>query len=84
MSKNLVTLTLSALDDIGRLTELKQVLELCLEQFDNPTEYTQTRVELLISFCLTQLDLHLDELKNHLEVMRSLVSGQHSWEDSGG
>lgn len=51
------------MDEHARMKYLRELLDICLEQFDEPDEKTQLRAELLINCYLSQAELHLDELK---------------------
>jgi hypothetical protein len=74
MPKSLMSLTISALDEFNHIANLQQLLEICLEEFDYPTEKTQFRVDLLISLYLPKVELHPEELKFSLERIRQQLS----------
>lgn len=66
----LISLAISALDEFEYLRTFQEVLEICLEQLDNPSGKTLERVHLLITCYMTGVDLHLDELRASLEALR--------------
>lgn len=67
MPRTLMSLTISALDEFGHIRQLQQILEICLEQFDNPSDKTLDRVDLLITLYMSGMELRLDELRTSLE-----------------
>lgn len=76
MPKNLVSLSISALDEFSRLEELQQLLEICLEELLSPSGKTLDRAALLIAVYLPDARLRLEELKITLERIRQLTTGQ--------
>lgn len=71
--KQLSSLTIQASNEYVWVYELQEILKICLEQLDNPSEKTQDRVGLLIQLYLSAVDCHLDELNATLEDLRQLV-----------
>ncbi len=76
MSRSLMTLAIAALDDLARILTLQQLLEISLEQFDDPTEKTEQRVDMLLSCYLSQVEPHFEDLKFSLERIREQL-GYH-------
>lgn len=74
MRESLAVLAVRASDALQRLLALQELLQICLEQFDNPTEKTQERVDLLLSIYLSQVELHFDELRLMLQKIRLRVN----------
>lgn len=72
--ESLAILAVRASDALQRLLALQELLLICLEQFDNPTEKTQERVDLLISLYLSNSELHFDELRIRLQQIRLRVN----------
>lgn len=70
MSQELASLAVTALDDLQAMSRLQELLEICLEELDQPTEKSYLRLELLLDCYRASMMLHLDELKVSLEGMR--------------
>lgn len=71
MSRTLISLAISALDELDRVQNLQELLEICLDQYDFPTEKTKARVELLLTVYLKFSEQHLEQLKINLEQLRN-------------
>lgn len=74
MSQNLMSLAIGASDDLSRLLDLQELLRIALEQFDNPSEKTNQRVDLLLSTYLCQVEPWLDNLELGLQRIRSSLA----------
>lgn len=70
MSQELASLAITALDDLQAMSRLQELLEICLEELDQPTEKSYLRLELLLDCYQASMMLYLDELKVSLEGMR--------------
>lgn len=73
--KNLVSLTLDALNELARLEDLQQLLEIALEQQEELAQSRRSRVDTLISVYLPQAQLRLEALNLALEQLRLLLRG---------
>lgn len=78
MTQTLMSLTISALDEFERIHKLQEILEICLEQFDNRSDKTLDRADLLISLYISAMELHLDELRGSLEELRQQIQNSSS------
>lgn len=72
MSKKLVSLAISALDNFSRLKDLTELLEICIDLLE-ATDKASLRTELLIVSYLSQAELHSDELRTDLEAIKQLA-----------
>lgn len=73
MPKNLVSLSISALDELARLNDAQRLLDICLEQFESRDEESLNRIELLVDTYRARLSLHIDELETYLNNIRQLI-----------
>ena len=73
MSEDLAVCVIAALDQCSAMFELQEIIELCLEQFDEPVEKTQARVPLLLKMYLSALSYHFDELQTELARIRQHI-----------
>lgn len=71
MSQELTKLANAALDDFYAISRLQELLEISIEQLDQPTENIYLRLELLIDSYQAYMALYLDELKSSLERIRN-------------
>lgn len=78
MSEDLAVCVVAALDQYDAMFDLQEIIELCLEQFDEPVEKTQARVPLLLKMYLSALSYHFDELQTELQRIRHLVCKQQA------
>jgi len=78
MPQTLMGLTISALDEFEYIRTFQEVLEICLEQLDNPLDKTLDRVNLLITCYMAGIELHLDELRTSLENLRKQLIADSS------
>ena len=67
MPKKLVKLAIASSDELSRLESLQQLIEICIEQFNNPSESTSDRVDLLLSLYRFHAKVHLRELADRLQ-----------------
>lgn len=75
MTKNLMGLTIGALDQLDQLTRLQLLLKLVLEQIDDLEGEPAERVSLLIRAYLPEAELRLEELQIALQRIRLMVAG---------
>lgn len=73
MPENLMVLLIRLQDELNRLFVLLQVLEIALEQIDQPDEKTMSRIDLLISLYLPQAEYRFDELKYITDRIKRLL-----------
>lgn len=73
MARNLSSLIIDALDELDRIETLQDLLEIYLEQGEEPLEKRAARAELLVSSYLCQTEPHFDGLKLLLERIRELL-----------
>lgn len=76
MPNNLVNLLTSASFEFLELKKLQDVLEICLEELNEPVDSTQLRVEMLIELYLPMARLRLEELEIALERIQELTVGK--------
>ncbi len=81
MTQDLMILLIRLQDELNRLFALLQVLEIALEQLDQPDGKTLSRVDLLISLYLPQAEYHFDELKYTTDRIRQLLRGEDDQSD---
>lgn len=73
--EELVRLAIASLDELARLNSLQHLIKICLEQFDNRSEETLDRIDVLLSLYQFHAEVHLRELTDRLdEIRRSLVA----------
>lgn len=70
MSTSLNSLVIAAIDDLNWILSLQKLLEIGLEQFDQPPEKTQERIDLLLRCYFSQVKPHFEDLKRQLEIIR--------------
>lgn len=70
---NLTSLVIAALDELGRLEALLELVELAIDQLETRDKF-QIRLELLLSSYLANASNHMDELETHLENARKLIT----------
>jgi hypothetical protein len=69
----------TALDYLNELTELRELLEMCLEENTDYKGNTQNiRIKLLIDCYLSRSEYCVDELRNFLDRLKSLVERMRS------
>lgn len=73
MTRDLMILLVQLQDELNRLFALLQLLELALEQFDQPNEKSVLRADLLITLYLAQAEYHFDETKFVTNQIRQLL-----------
>lgn len=73
MTKNVSVLLVRVMDELNALFTLQQLLNIALEQMDNPSEETMDRVDLLISLYLPQAELRFYETKYKLQEIQQLL-----------
>lgn len=73
MPKNLMSLAISAMDEFDRIANLQDLLQICLDQGEEPLEKRACRTELLIVSYLNQVEQHMEGLQNTLEAIRQQI-----------
>lgn len=73
LTERLIELTLHCSDQLNRLKYLQQVLEIALEQDQEPLERRCSRLELLIDLYMPAADLCFSELEFALGQTRKLI-----------
>lgn len=73
MTRDLTILLIRLEDELNRLFVLQQVLQIALEQFNDPDEKTMVRADLLIDLYLAQAEYYFDELKAVTSQIRQLL-----------
>lgn len=67
MSQELMSLAISALDSFNVISKLQELIEISIEQLDQPTDKAHLRLELLLECYQTSMMSEIDELKVNLE-----------------
>lgn len=70
MPKSLRSLTIAAQDELARVANLQEVLEICLEQFEDPSAKTLDRVYTMISLYVNAMSMHINHLESYLGRIR--------------
>lgn len=70
MPEELSSSVIAAIDQYDQMFALQEIIELCIEQFDEPEEKIQARVPLLLRMYLSALSYNFDELRTELERIR--------------
>lgn len=73
MPKNLMSLAISAMDEFHRIANLQQLLQICLEQENEPLQKRACRTELLIVSYLNQVEQHMKDLEDTLDSIRQQI-----------
>lgn len=63
MLKNLSRLIIRTLDELSHIRELQELIEMALEQGEQPTDKRISRVELLVEVYRCQMEYHLHEMQ---------------------
>lgn len=65
MPENLSSLSqaIQIADHLSAMKNLGELLELCREEFNNPSEISQIRISLLLDSYMSQIDYHFNELE---------------------
>ena len=66
----------AALDEFDWIVRLQELLRICLEQFNHPTDKTPLRVELLISIYLSNMDGAIEQLESHLGNIKRKIADE--------
>jgi hypothetical protein len=76
MSENPIYSAIRALDEFDRIYQLQQLLHICINeldsvpaQVDSVSSKSVTRIDLLISIYLSEIEPHFEELKFNLETI---------------
>lgn len=80
--KNLMTLTIHALNYLARLKDLQELIEIALEQDQEPPEKRYSRMGLLLDLYRPAVDLCISELEFALEQSRKLVGATSAHEQN--
>lgn len=73
MPKNLHTLVAEAVEHFDKLAKIQQLLVICIEELEEHSEESQSRVKFLLELCLSHADVHFDELGLALIRIQSLL-----------
>jgi len=74
MSKKVIgRLTAQALDELDKIERLQELLNIGLEQVEEPYDIRVRRVELLLVIYVKDIEPHFDDLKLALERLRQLI-----------
>lgn len=76
MPKPLMSLAISALDDFSRVQELQTLLKIGLDGADEPSEEACSKLALLVSTYLCQVEPWLEEVELGLQRIRQQL-GYH-------
>lgn len=79
--KSLVILIIHALDYLARLKDLQELIQMVLEQDQEPLEKRCSRMGLLIDLYRPAVDLCISELEFALEQSRKLVGASAHEQD---
>lgn len=78
MPKNLANLSIDALNDVEHLQLLQEILAICLEELDEPSDSTQRRIEILIGVYLPHANCRLNNLQFALKDINNLAMGKEA------
>lgn len=73
--KDLVSLSIAALNDTEHIRHLQKLVEVCLDQMSNPEEDTIDKLFLILDSYRASMDNHLHELEVALINLRLLLVG---------
>jgi len=76
MATNLNSLSIQALDTLNKISSLQELLEIYLEQGEQPLEKRASRADLLVSSYVDQVEIPLAVLERNLEAIRELIATQ--------
>jgi len=69
-------LSIQALDTLNKISSLQELLEIYLEQGEQPLEKRASRADLLVSSYVDQVEIPLAVLERNLEAIRELIATQ--------
>lgn len=71
--RDLVSLSIEALNQTAHIRHLQKLVEVCVEQMDNPTNDAIERVDLILDSYRASMDNHIQELEVVLNRLKLII-----------